>query len=205
VRIEQDGDLAGLQGQQQIPDIDPPDRVQGTRRLVEDDELRAGDQCDGQAEALLHALGEAAHPVVGAVGEADGGQALPPLLGWHRDTREADVQGQYLGGGEPRLVPEQLRQVADARSGVWIPGWSTEQQHLAGVGPDEAEQDLDGAGLAGPVGAEQAHHFAVLPLGPPGYPAVSVTSQGGRQHSGRYAPTMPDEIHTRRAPPTPHM
>ena len=37
---------------------------------------------------------------------------------------------------------------------------SPEQQHLAGVGPDEAEQHLDDAGLAGAVGPEQAQHLA---------------------------------------------
>ena len=70
------------------------------------------------------------------------------------------MQREHLGGGEPRLVPEELRQVADPGPGLRVPGRPSEQQHLAGVGPDQAEQHLDDAGLARAVRPEQAHHLA---------------------------------------------
>jgi len=81
VRVEEDGDSASLQRQQDVPDIGPAEGVQGAGRLVEHDQLGPGHQRDRQPEALLHALGEAAHPVVGAVNQADQTQALPLLLG----------------------------------------------------------------------------------------------------------------------------
>ena len=71
MRIEQDGDPALPEREQQIAHVGPADRVERARRLVEHDEFRTGHQRDGQAEALLHALGEPAHPVAGAGGEAD--------------------------------------------------------------------------------------------------------------------------------------
>ena len=84
VRVEQDGDPAGPQGEQQVADVGTAKRIESARRLVEDDELRAGDQRDCQSETLLHALGEPAHAIPSAIGEAHGGEGLAPLLGGHR-------------------------------------------------------------------------------------------------------------------------
>src|SRR5262249_24438601 len=47
-----------------------------------------------------------------------------------------------------------------AGAGPRVPSWPPEQQHLPGIGPDQTEQDLDHARLAGPVRSEQAHHLA---------------------------------------------
>ena len=52
-------------------DVVAADGVEGRRRLVEDDERRVAEERRREAEALLHALREAAGPVVGPVGEAD--------------------------------------------------------------------------------------------------------------------------------------
>jgi hypothetical protein len=49
---------------------------------------------------------------------------------------------------------------ADAGPGLRILARSAEQHHLAGVGPDQREQHLDHAGLAGAVGAEQPDDLA---------------------------------------------
>jgi hypothetical protein len=67
------------QRQEQVAHVGPAERVEGARRLVEDDELRARDERHGHAEALLHALGEAADPVAGAGARADELQALALL------------------------------------------------------------------------------------------------------------------------------
>ena len=87
MRVEQHGDAAGLERQHEVADVDPADRVQRAGRLVEDDELRPGHQRDRQPEPLLHALGEAADPVVGAVGQPDQRQALALLVGGHPRRR----------------------------------------------------------------------------------------------------------------------
>ena len=94
VRVEQHGDAARLQRQHDVADVDPAERVERAGRLVEDDELRPGDQGDGQPEALLHALGEPADPVAGAVGEADQRQALAPLGGGHVGAGRAGRAGR---------------------------------------------------------------------------------------------------------------
>ena len=52
-------------------DVHPADRVERRRRLVEQDQLGIAEQCDGQAETLLHPLREAADRVVGAIGQTD--------------------------------------------------------------------------------------------------------------------------------------
>ena len=63
-----------------------------------------------QPEALLHALGEAAGPVVGAPAEADEREDALDLgaPARRRQPREPRVEVQDLAGGEPRLVAEQL-------------------------------------------------------------------------------------------------
>jgi hypothetical protein len=75
-------------------------RVEAVGRLVEDQQVRAGEQGGGQAEALTYAEGEAADPVVGQVGEPDlieGLRDTDPCvvaaLGGHRVQR-----GQILPG-----------------------------------------------------------------------------------------------------------
>ena len=162
VRVEQDGDPALLELEQQVPDVGAADRVERARRLVEHHELRTRHQRHGQAEALLHALGEPAHAVARPRGQADRAQALAAVLGRHVRAGEPDVQGEHLGGGEPRLVAEQLGEVADPRPGARIARGPAQQQDLAGVGADQAEQHLDDARLAGAVRAEQPHDLTAV-------------------------------------------
>ena len=161
VRVEQHGDAAGLQRQHEVADVDPAERVQRAGRLVQDDELRAGDQGDGEPEPLLHALGEAADPVAGAVGEADQRQALAPFVGRDVDPGQPDVQVEHLGGGEPRLVAEELGQVADPRCATaGRPTGRPSSSTSPASGRTRPSSILMTRGLAGAVGAEQAEHLA---------------------------------------------
>ena len=95
VGVEQHGDAAGLQREHEVADVDPAERVERAGRLVEDDELRPGDQRDGEPEPLLHALGEPARP-----GRRPGRPARPgpgtraALGGGDVDPGEPDVQVQ---------------------------------------------------------------------------------------------------------------
>ena len=52
-------------------DVGPADRIEGRRRLVEDDERRPTEQRDAEPEPLLHALREPADQVVRPIGEPD--------------------------------------------------------------------------------------------------------------------------------------
>jgi hypothetical protein len=116
VRVEQHRDAPGPQVQHDVAHVDAAERVQRAGRFVEDHELRPGHQGDRQPEALLHPLREAAHAVAGAVAQAHQRQALALLARGHLDPRQPDVEGQHLGRAQPRLVPEELRQVPDARA-----------------------------------------------------------------------------------------
>ena len=87
------------------------------------DQPRRAEQRDRQSEPLLHALREAADGIVRAVGQVDLGErrvdrggaptgaAAPPT------DAQARVQLEHLASPQPRLVAEQLRQVADAAHG----------------------------------------------------------------------------------------
>jgi len=82
---------------------------------------RAGsaEERDPEAEALLHPLREPSDQVVRSIGEADeledvveGLAALSP-----RQAHQVGMQIQDLAGLEPRLVAEELGQVADLAAG----------------------------------------------------------------------------------------
>lgn len=98
------------------------------------------------------------------------------------------MQLQHLGGAEPRLVAEQLGQVADAGAGGRVAGGLAEQHHLAGVGPHQPEQHLDDGGLARAVGPEQPDDLAAADLQADpvhgGAPAVAL-AQAGAPGGGR--------------------
>jgi hypothetical protein len=74
------------------------------------------------------------------------------------------VEGHHLGGAQPRLVPEELGQVADTNARGRVGGRSPEEHRLARVAVDQAEEHLDHRGLAGAVGTEQPDHLAAAHL-----------------------------------------
>ena len=178
-----------LQRQHDVAHVDAAERIQRAGRLVEDHELGPGHQGDRQPEALLHALREAADPIAGALGQAHERQAVALLLRGHVDPRQADVEGQHLGRAQPRLVPEELRQVADAGARGRVGRGPPEEHHLARVGADQAEEHLDHRGLAGAVRTEQPDHLAaahlqghVLDRLPPAVPLAQARApDGGRR------------------------
>ena len=123
-----------------------------------------------------------------ALGEADHGERLALIGGRHGRSRQPHVQLDDLGRGEPRLVAEQLREIADPRARGGVAGGVTEQQHLARVGMHEPEQHLDHARLARTVGPEQADDLTAADgEGHPvdrGLPSVAL-AQARAPHRGR--------------------
>ncbi len=79
-----------------------------------------------------------------------------------RQDREPRVELQHLAGGQPRLVAEQLGQVADATPRRAVAERPAEDRPVALGRPREAEQQLDRRRLAGAVRAEQAEHLAAV-------------------------------------------
>ena len=77
-----------------------------------------------------------------------------------RDPGELGMETQDFAGMEPRLVAELLGQVADGRPRPAVAQRRAEDLARAGARSHEAEQQLDGRGLAGAVRAEQADQLA---------------------------------------------
>ena len=118
VRVEDDRRATVARRADDGPDVDPADRVERRGRLVEQDQLRVPEQRDAQPEPLLHPLREAAHRVVGTVGQADPVERLvdgSAAIG-RGDPAELGVEREDLAGVQPGLVAEQLGQVADPRA-----------------------------------------------------------------------------------------
>src|SRR5215207_2496318 len=69
---------------------------------------------------------------------------------------------EQLGAGQPIMETEALRQVAHPPASFRVAGRSAEEPRLTAGRPHEAEQDLDGGGLARPVRAEEAEDLAGL-------------------------------------------
>jgi len=95
-------------------DIVAADGVERARRLVQDDELRLAEQCNGETEALLHAF-EKVPLVAASLAESDGSKRIcdrAPHRGL-RQLEQSPVQGEHLGGGQPALETKELGQIAD--------------------------------------------------------------------------------------------
>ena len=105
VRVEDDRRAPVARRADDRPDVRPAERVERRRRLVEEHELRVPEQRDAQPEPLLHALREAAHRVVGTIGQADPVErlvddvavgrraAIRPSRAWSARTSRACSQG----------------------------------------------------------------------------------------------------------------
>ena len=162
VGVEKHGRAPRGKAADDLAHVVPADRVERRRRLVEEDEVGLAQQRGAEAETLLHALGEGAHAVAGAFAEAHRLQYRADLIlpARARQRRELAVEGEDLGRGEPGLVAEQLRQVADPAPRAQVAKAPAQQPPLSRCRLEQAEQQLHRGRLAGPVGAEKAEHLA---------------------------------------------
>ena len=126
----------------------------------------SAEQGDAEAEALLHALRERPDQVVGPVGQPDGVERRVDLGRARPDdgrSGQRAVEREHLAGAQPRLVAEQLGQVADAPARLPVAERCAEHgAAVAGGRPGETEQQLDRGGLARAVRPEEAEHLAAL-------------------------------------------
>ena len=164
VRVEEDRRAAFAGVADDRPDVVPPDRIEGRGRLVEDHEVRGAEERDPQPEALLHALREGSDEVLGAVGQADELEGRVDRCGpvRARQVGQVAVQRQHLPGAHPRLIAEQLGEVADPSPRRQVAERRAEDAAAAAARTGQAEQQLDDRRLARAVGAEQAEHLAAL-------------------------------------------
>jgi hypothetical protein len=151
----------------EVPDAALHGDVQPDRRLVQEQHPRLVQQ--GRRHLALHALpqGEAAHRLLQQGPQIKQVNQLVkrgPVLG-HRDAVDGPVE---LEGVRRRDVPHQLVAVAHhqgdlAQVGALpAPGIVVQHPHLPPGGVEQAGEHLQGGGLAGPVGAQEAHHLPRL-------------------------------------------
>ena len=143
------------------------ERVEAGGRLVEDDQLRVVDERLGQADALPHALGVFLEDALLVVGRGRPSRSAPAARLRRTagvEVEQPAVEVERLLGVEEAVEVRFLGQVADAFVLVDVGGGLAEDEGLAVGGEEQAEQQLDGGGLAGAVGAEQAEDFALVDL-----------------------------------------
>ncbi len=130
-------------------------------RLVEEGDLGAAHQRQGQGEALGLAAREAAHRGGGPLDQADPLEQVVGVLG-ARVVRGEQAEG--LPGGDAWVDAALLQHHADAAGEglVVAPRVEPQHPHRAGGGGAVALEGLHRAGLAGAVGPEQSEHLAGL-------------------------------------------
>ena len=70
------------------------------------------------------------------------------------------MSGENFASAQPRLVAEELRQVADPAAGGEVAQRRAQHDALTAGGPGEAEQQLDGSRLARAVGTKESEDLA---------------------------------------------
>jgi hypothetical protein len=134
-------------------------RVQPRGGLVQQQQLDVGGERGHQGDLLAVALGVGAGLLARV--QVEQLQQLGPALGVQPAPQPAQqVDDLAAGQGRPQgHVPGHIGQPAVQGDGV-TPGVAAEQLGGAGVGPQQPQQDPDGGGLAGAVGAEEPVHLA---------------------------------------------
>ncbi len=151
---------------QEVADLAPAHRIDAVGRLVQQEDVRLVHQRGGEAQPLRHPLGEFLDPHVGPLRQAHAVEQLRDsrFQGCGVHSRHAPEDRQRLAGGQISRKPVALGQVADAAPALRIRRGDSAQPGLARSRVGQAEQDLDGCGLAGPVGPEQAEDLAARDL-----------------------------------------
>src|SRR5687767_11551753 len=148
-----------------LPELPAGLGIETGGRLIEKEQLRIGHQGAGQGEPLLLAARELAHPAVALFTQLHRGQHLLERAG---PLVEAPKELQGLGDGELLAelgFLERNAQPLPERRAALAP-LLAQHQHLPRIGDGEPFADLDGGGLSGAIGPEEAEtlpreHFEV--------------------------------------------
>jgi hypothetical protein len=169
--------------------------IKAARRLVQQEQARGAQQRGGDAQALAHPRGVAAHPARAAIGQADARQHVVDEARGHvavelGQQREVDATRQV--GIEARLLHE-AGDVVERRRARAAEGTS-QQRDRARVGRDQPEQQPQQRRLAGAVGPQQPVNLAGLHdqvqvvHGRRRLEALDQPSGGDGLHGGHYEP-----------------
>ena len=140
-----------------LPEGGAGGRVHAGGRLVQDQQLGLGQERQRQANALDLAAG--------ALGDLPAEQPLQSGLGDHRfDVGYAQLEGgddvEGLAHREGGVEPIGLEDRADASCPHRLPRGDAQDGGGAGVGAGEAEDDVEGGGLAGAVRSQEGDDLA---------------------------------------------
>src|SRR5262245_25299487 len=148
----------------ELADVPGRGHVQAQSRLVEEEDLRIGDEPAAEVHLLPLTRREVADPACRLVGHGEQvqhpiGAVANELV---RNPVDAGEHPEVFAHGQD-AVPARLtpRDHVDARAQLVLPGRHVEPVHAgpAGGRGEERRQDLDECGLAGPVRAQQAEQF----------------------------------------------
>jgi hypothetical protein len=164
VRGHDDGHAAPDHGVDVLPEPPPGQRVDARGRLVEEQHGRVVHHGAGERQALLEAQRQVARSAVEMRRELEAGDGAGehPLPLRAREAIDAAEEVEVLADAQIAIEREFLRHVADPaprrRSGaVEVEAFD---EGGAGRRPHQAAHHLEGGGLAGAVGTEQAEHLA---------------------------------------------
>jgi len=164
VRGEEDGDAArdhALQHRFQSAGGDGVDAFEG---LVEEEDARPVDDGGGERELLLHAVGEVGDQLLVLAGEVHEVEQLGCSLvcGHAIQAVHAADEAEVLAGGEAAEQGHALGDDPDLalQLGGVLGQVGAQYADLAAGGCEQAGEHLDGGGLAGAVGAEEAEELA---------------------------------------------
>ena len=135
------------------------DRVQAIRGFVEHQQPRPRQQRGRQPEPLPHAEREAAHAVVGDIGQADLIERIADPVG--AVAPQAGQRVEVLARGERGIQARAVDEPRDPVRQRERPAHrAAEDLQLAAVGSGQPEQQPEQRRLARPVRADQAVHLA---------------------------------------------
>ena len=193
VRRQDDGpSLVAAEALDQGVDVARRHRIEGGRRLVEEEDVGIVQERPGEREALLHPAAEAAHAVVATVGKAEGFEQARDLVvqppACH--TVETAEECEVLGGTEALVQGGRLGQDACPAANADAVDRRVHPEHLdlAGVTAKHAVEQPDGRRLAGAVVTEQAERLARADLEREpvdGRHRAEPTAKIGRSNRGR--------------------
>ena len=143
----------------QIPRLAARRRVEAGGRFVEEQQLRASDDAEGQVDATTLTAGERADPGVDLLVETDQADHLVERAGVAVATA---IELDHLADRELGLDARRLQDDADAVAEVTAGVRGIDPQHFDRPrrGGPVSFEDLDGGRLAGAVRAEQGVHLA---------------------------------------------
>ena len=161
VRRQEDGGALGAQLADEFADVLHALRVEAAGGLVEHDDVGLVDERQGDAQALPHAVGEAAGLGVGPVEQPHHVEHLGDALLADLAVHLAE-HAQVAPGGHVAVEHGVVHEAAQMAQRPLPVGGHFVVEHLrvAAGGVDEAEDHADGGGLAAAVGAEEAEHVA---------------------------------------------